>query len=466
MITDFGLSRLKARGSNPIVNSGNFERVGISSRTSSKYDIHYFLNSFAYTIRHMSRFPMTKEFISRVIPKSYLGEFTSFIKEFRLRPGVSDGPVLSLDAALKDPYFHTFKASPPKEVGSPKVLTGGNAASIAAAALRSTPGVSVTVTSDARRPTPAEFMRMSPASRAKFKTKTKSEALGESRSIVSKNVGKGFRRNTVRRVAAPSRTYLTLDKTKSKPAPSFSPLYENVSPHTVKRTGLRKPRTPRTIRLLQKTKTTRGPSSAPARLGRKPKTPPPPPPRVSARAVRAARGALKGRGKPPPATRLPRMVGPSRTILAKPPSPPSPRSDTRLRLILNSYAVKHGAVTTPQLVQFLKRMKVATPRATTVARRWKTDWNETRRNVSFAVRELKAGKNLTRLGFPNSVRRVAQRRVNAHLTNAPNGRVRAGKRLLEGYKKQELLNMARQYGVPVNASMTKDKIIRALFGKK
>ena len=474
MITDFGLSRLKARGSNPIVNDGSFERVGISSRTSIKYDMHYFLNSLGYEIRHMKHFQQTKEFIVRTIPKEYLGISTAYVKEYRLRADAPDSSLPTLDKVLRDPYFKGQKPTPLNEVGSPKIRIRGeernSAASMARTALANMPGVVVTTTTSMTKPSAAEFLKMSPKSRAKFKTKSRAEALGESRSIITKNVvgtkGKVLERR--RRVAAATnRKYMTF--TKSKPPASLSPIFKTPSPRTVKLTELvRLPRTPRSLPLVQKKKGTVGrrPKSAPSRIrivskGKKPIVP-----RVPNRVSRTARKVLMGRGKPKPPPVVPTMSGPSRTVIGKAPSPPKGNlGNVRLRKILNAYAETNSHLTAPVLVQRLKRIGVATPRATSVVQAWKSDWTKSRRNVSLAMQKLKNKKNLTKLGFPNSVRKVAQRRINARLVQGANGRVRAGKRLLESKTKQELVNMARQYNVAIDPKkMTKEKIIRALFG--
>jgi len=469
MITDFGLSRLKSKGSNPIVDAGNFERVGISSRTSDKYDMHYFLNSLGYEIRHMKHFQRTKEFIVRTIPKEYLGMSTAYVKEYRLRMDVPVTAIPSLDKVIQDPYFKSEKPSRPTEVTSPKVRIHGDetsAASIARTALSGMPGVTVTTVTSARKPTAAEFLRMSPRSRAKYKTKTRAEVLGESRVITTKNVI-GKKGNIVerrRRVAATNaRKYLAFEK----PPASLSPIFKTPAPRTVKLTNvIRLPRTPRSLGLKKMKKRGSGPKTAPSRvaafkLKKKKSTTPPPLPRVTERERRAARKALKGRKTPakPPSKKKPAPPPPL------PPKRPTENvANARLRTLLNTLSQKNGRLTSQNYVQHLRRIGVSTPRATSFVQKWKAEWNKSRRNVSLAVQKIRNGKNLAKLGFPNSVRRVAQRRVNARLTNIPNGRVRASGKLLESRKKEELVSMAQRYGIHIEPKMTKEKIIRALFG--
>jgi len=460
MITDFGLSRLKARGSNPIVNAGNFERVGISSHTSIKYDMHYFLNSFAYEIRHM-KFPKTKEFISRMIPKEYLGERTAYVKEYRLRDRAPDSSLPTLNQLLGDSYFNNQKPSAPMETSSPRVrIRGGDtdAATLARSALASMPGVSVTTTT--RKPTASEFLRMSPRTREKYKTKTKSEALGESRSKVMANTVTGKRnavRPTVRRVAG-SREYIAFPK-------KSSPMFKTPSPHSLLRTR-RVLGTPRSLPLRVK-KTRKGPKSAPMRYAEfkkkklpRPTTSPRVMPPLTEREFRAARDAMRKRT---PAAKRRGSTAPAPA--PKPPAPAAPASlsNVRIKKILNTYENKPNFTQT-QLVNHLKRLGLPANRASSAVGAWKSAWNTSRRNVKVAVQKIKNGKNITKIGFPNTVRRVAQRRVNAQLTNAPNGRVRSRGRLLETRKKKELVNMAHLYNVPITSKMTIKQIVHALFG--
>lgn len=114
--------------------------------------------------------------------------------------------------------------------------------------------------------------------------------------------------------------------------------------------------------------------------------------------------------------------------------------------------------------QYLTRAGYSTERANTTARNYETKWLANRGNVTAAQRYLTNGKNLNKLGFPSHIKNLAQRRSNLKLTNTPNGRVRSKGRLLTGFKKDELLAMARTHRIAANAKMTKDQIISALFG--
>ena len=60
------------------------------------------------------------------------------------------------------------------------------------------------------------------------------------------------------------------------------------------------------------------------------------------------------------------------------------------------------------------------------------------------------------------VSRVTKRRQNLKLTQGNNGRVRAGKKLLMGHKKDELVAMAKKHGLKTNGK-TKDQLIKSLW---
>jgi hypothetical protein len=62
----------------------------------------------------------------------------------------------------------------------------------------------------------------------------------------------------------------------------------------------------------------------------------------------------------------------------------------------------------------------------------------------------------------NWVNRVGHRRANLKLTKGPNGRVRTGARLLEGLKREQLVNMAKKHGL-THSGKTKAQLIASLW---
>ena len=106
------------------------------------------------------------------------------------------------------------------------------------------------------------------------------------------------------------------------------------------------------------------------------------------------------------------------------------------------------------------------------SRAWSNKWVKNRSSANKAVKNLKAGKNLVKRGYSNSVTAIAHRRVALGLHKGANGRVRkhgnASSRgtatLLSAKKKPELVNMAQRHGIAGASSMTKDQLVNALYG--
>jgi hypothetical protein len=145
----------------------------------------------------------------------------------------------------------------------------------------------------------------------------------------------------------------------------------------------------------------------------------------------------------------------------------SPTSSNRALAILTRYVNamnNQRSLTRRTLKTHLTGVGYAPNRANQFARAYEQTWLANRANVKSAMRKLANGKNLNKLGFSANVRNLAQRRVGLKLSNTFNGRVRIGSKLATGFKKDQLLAMARTHRVTANASMTKDQIISALFG--
>ena len=462
MIADFGLSRLKASGSNPVVNSGNFRNAGISARTSVKYDVHYFINCLDYELRNVRYLPQTKLFIARMLPSHLRGANTRNVKAYRLLNTASNANAPSFDKVLSDPFIHGSN-SPIRSLSSPRVTvenahvaramsnrSGRNAAEIAKSALANLPGVSVSTS--ARRPTAAEFLRMSPRSRAALTVKSRAQVLGESRAVVVRNVaaGKGpaVVRNTLRRVGTGAGvrrlplgtgsrvTRATPAMTRAEYEAMFGPLEKQESPPAPSRRGAAVPSGP----------ARNGSSVGIPRLSPKAR-------RRIARNVRAARTEALRASR----VRHGRKAAPA----------PAPSSTNRAMNVLTRYVnslENQRTLTRRMMKEQLTRAGYSQERANAVARNYEKKWVANRGNVKSAMRHLANGKNLNKLGFPSHIKNLAQRRSNLKLTNTPNGRIRSKGRLLMGHKKDELLAMARTHGIAVNMKMTKEKIISALFG--
>lgn len=474
MIADFGLARLHARGSNPVVNSGNHVNSGISNRTSVKYDVHYFLNCLDYEIRGM-RLPETKHFLDRMLPARLRGANTTNVKTYRLKNGVSNAAAPSFDKVLNDPFIRTANAnnSPIRSVGSPRVIvrnvmtnrSGRNAAEIAQNALAGIPGVHV---STGGRPSATNFLRMSPRSRAAMMAGRARGVAGESRSVVVRNVarvrGAPVVRNTVRRVGSGAGIRRLAFNT--QPRATTSGLF--ITPAEL-RAIRERPRRPS----LSPVSARQGSlSTRPASARRSPRSRmamPAMSPSARRRIARNLREARAAAGRATRARTGTRTI-PASTVVPAPrvPTPRvSPTSTNRALGVLARYVNamnNQSTLTRRTMKQYLTRVGYNPNRANQVARAYEQTWLANRASVKSAMRKLANGKNLNRLGFPTHVRNTAQRRVNLKLTNTPNSRIRIKGKLGSGYKKDELLNMARRHGVTANTKMTKDQIVSALFG--
>ena len=439
MLTDFGLSRLTKRGSNPVINSGVYRNSGMSNSTSYKYDAHYFLNALDSEIR--SGLPQTKAFMERMLPGSYRGANTNKVSAYRLKNGVSNASLPSFTDILKDPFLSgkPARGARPVAVLSPSIgamfsspTPNMNAADIASRALANMPGVNIS------RPTAANFMRMSPRSRAAFFTRTR--ARNASRSVVVRNVARTRGRNIVR------------ETTRRVPGAAISRLPLGTGSRVT---------VPGRLMTRAEIEAVLGPS----------------PPKSSNRTTSARRTSPAARPNSVRRVPLPAMTAAERAGLARGVRnarraarvAPRARSGTRLtpKQILNKYVNNMNnlrTLTRRMLKTKLANSGVAAANVNRHARNWEANWAASRASANNAVRNLKKGKNITKRAYAEHVLPVAHRRHAENLSKGNNGRVRKGKVLLSGKTKTELVTMARRHGITGANSMTKDMIITALYG--
>ena len=437
LLTDFGLSRLTKRGSNPVINSGSYRNFGISNTTSYKYDLHYFLNVLDNEIT--SGLPETRAFLGRMLQGSYRGANTNNVYLYRLVNGASNAGLPSFTEILKDPFLSgkpARTATRAASVMSPSMgaifrtaTPHANAADIARRALAGMPGVNVT------RPSASAFARMSPRSRAAFFTRGRDR--NASRSVVVRNVtrtrGRNVVRETTRRVPTANVRRLPLGtgsritraaavmsraEIEAVLGPSSSSSSNsNSSPVVRRRTPVRNRAPLPALTARERTGITRG-----MRLAR-----------------RAARVDTRARA----GTR------------------PNPKQ------VLNKYVNNMNnlrTLTRRTLKAKLVNSGFSAANANRHARNWEANWLTTRTSANHAVRNLKKGKNITRRAYANNVLPVAHRRHTENLSKGTNGRVRKGKVLLSGKTKPQLVAMAQRHGITGANSMTKDMIISALYG--
>ena len=439
MIMDFGLSRLTARGSNPVINSGSYRSSGISNTTSSKYDTHYFLNALDSEIKH--GLPQTRAFLERMLPPGYRGANANKVSAFRLKNGASNAGLPSFTEILKDPFL-TGKA--PRSARAASVLSpsmgamfrtatpNANAADIASRALANMPGVRIS------RPSAAEFLHMPRAAREALFTRVRNR--NASRSVVVRNVvrprGTNIVRETTRRVPSAAISRLPLGTGSRVTVPGRTMTRAEIeavlgpTPNSNRPTSARRPSPAANRALPAATRVPIPAMTAAERAG-------------LARGVRNVRRATRTEARARAGTRL------------------------TAKQILNKYTNNMNnlrTLTRRMLKKKLTNSGIPAANANRYARNWETNWLASRASVNHAVRNLKAGKNITRRAYAEHVLPVARRRHTENLSKGTNGRVRKGKGLLSGKKKSELVNMARRHGITGANGMTKDMIIAALYG--
>jgi hypothetical protein len=424
------------------VNSGEFKAYGITSTTDVRYDSHLFLNALRIHLTNggFGNLVETKAFLDRVVPDGYRDKRGKYVRESRM-VGKTFPNLPTFTEILADPYFSGTKSSPARNrnVNSPVVRnvntafnnvfpyhspppanrhvatalanrSGNNAVEIARRALANIPGVAITTTSTtvARRPNATNASasttgarRPSAANFLRMSPRTRAAHMTGARGA----------RNA-------SRTVMVLNVTRGRGA---------------NRERLTARRVP-------------APARAVSRL-----------PLGTGSRVTAAPGLypeIRRGGAPPP-----------RPPVRSPAAPPALRARVNAGTLLDLFTKTHNARLTTK--KNLKAELVQRGYAPTSARRevanWLPRWEASRHNVGEATRLAKMGINLNYRGYAPNVAVIAKRHANLALTKSPGGRVRGGKALLLGKKRDELVNMARRHGL-VHSGKTKAQLVNALYG--
>jgi len=115
-IADLGWSRLKKMGTNPAVNTalanGIAVRYGIGPNTSSRYDMHLFLNELRRLITRMGKFPRTRAFLEKYIPVGYREFSDTYTTDGRLKYGMALPALPNIRTILKDSEMKWNRGSP------------------------------------------------------------------------------------------------------------------------------------------------------------------------------------------------------------------------------------------------------------------------------------------------------------------------------------------------------------------
>ena len=161
-IADFGWSRLKKTGTNPAVNTalanGTAARFGIGPDTSSRYDMHLFLNELRRFITRLGRFPKTRAFLEKYIPLGYREFSDAYTVDGRLKYGVPLPGLPNIKKILEDKAMGGA-GSPPK--AAPKVKSASPPKAAPKAPRKNYKN------EEFLGMTPRTFMKLTPATRAR-----------------------------------------------------------------------------------------------------------------------------------------------------------------------------------------------------------------------------------------------------------------------------------------------------------
>ena len=196
VIADFGFSRIKKHGSNPLVDSKNYESSwGIGPDTDARYDSHFFLNELRKWVSPMtSKFPETAKFLNDAIPEGYRKDSDIYVHNSRLKYGISYPGLKTIRQLLSPKVLIPPKPAPkpaPKTNAARKVGAKWLAAARSRIQKRTSP----------RRLSNNDLLKMSAINFLKLSPKTKARAMmiRKGKAVVKANVkGKAAVNNTKR----------------------------------------------------------------------------------------------------------------------------------------------------------------------------------------------------------------------------------------------------------------------------
>ena len=112
VLNDFGWASIGPK-TNPLVNGAKHaETFGIGPITSSRYDMHLFLNElhkWLQTHGGRAKYPKAFAFIEKYLPDGYRGSTNKYIRESRLKYGSKASGLPTLRDIVKDPYVKASK---------------------------------------------------------------------------------------------------------------------------------------------------------------------------------------------------------------------------------------------------------------------------------------------------------------------------------------------------------------------
>lgn len=238
-IADLGWARLKKTGTNPAVNTalanGTAARYGIGPDTSSRYDMHLFLNELRRLLNKLPGFPRTKAFLARCIPVGYREFNDVYTRDGRLKYGVQLPGLPNLRTILRDPEMRWNRASPSpvKVAPAPKRNANANKAPKRNANANKGPAPKRNANGNGAGPAPRRnytnnnFIKMTPRTFLALSPRTKARAT----EIRKAAKGKGPARNNKPRVNSAANA-----TARKRTSPRRAPVRSNVrvSPGTLR----------------------------------------------------------------------------------------------------------------------------------------------------------------------------------------------------------------------------------------
>ncbi|BAT22112.1 putative Serine/threonine-protein kinase [Yellowstone lake phycodnavirus 1] len=120
VLADFGFSRLKKSGSNPMVNSQVYANSwGIGPNTDIRYDSHFFMNEFRKWLSpKAAKFPQTAKFLNDAIPEGYRNDNDIYTHNSRLKYGIEYPGLKTIGQLLSPKALSPPKPKAPKKNGN------------------------------------------------------------------------------------------------------------------------------------------------------------------------------------------------------------------------------------------------------------------------------------------------------------------------------------------------------------
>lgn len=204
-IADFGWARIAKTGTNPAVNTalanGTAAKFGIGPNTSSRYDMHLFLNEIRRLLRRIGGAPRTMAFLDRCIPVGFREFDDVYTREGRLKYGMPLPGLPTIREILKFPEMKWNRGTPsptrpkPKSASPPKPRSPPK---------RASPRRNFS-NNNFLKMSPRTFLALTPSTRARATAARKAAAKGKAPTRNNKPRANAATNATAKRRASPPR---------------------------------------------------------------------------------------------------------------------------------------------------------------------------------------------------------------------------------------------------------------------